>query len=153
MFSDFLLRSARTPPADLADEQICHRVMIVENCALLTFLMEEVMRSFGHRTAGTFSNAADAVGKMEQLRPDIVLSEVRLDDGRGGYRVAAEASRLHIPCLFVTALAPDEEEAGAISAGYLLKPFPTQDLRWAIRVVGGDHQPWRRLSPRVRFYN
>ncbi len=97
---------------------------------------------------GESSTAAQAVGLVQTVQPDIVLLDMRLPDGGG-----AETCRaIHAVCpgarvIMLTAFADDIVPAiVAGAAGYVLKTSDVSELLDAIRVVGSGKS---FLSPNV----
>ncbi|MEO6825782.1 MAG: response regulator transcription factor [Microbacteriaceae bacterium] len=88
---------------------------------------------------GEAADGAEAVGQVQQLRPDVVLMDIRMPvlDGIQATRALAEAgspSRV----LVLTTFDLDEYVYAAMSAGasgFLLKDAPREQLVAAIRVV------------------
>ena len=82
----------------------------------------------------TVDNGDDALVKVRELRPDVVLADVVMP-GKSGYEVCqgikADPELRHIPVLLLTGTfeAFDEERATRIgAAGHVAKPFEAQTL-------------------------
>jgi DNA-binding NarL/FixJ family response regulator len=93
--------------------------------------------------AGSAANGGEAVTRARELRPDVVVMDVRMPemDGIRATRLitgAAEAPRV----LVLTTFDEDEYVYGALRAGasgFLLKSMALDDILGAIRIVaGGD---------------
>jgi DNA-binding NarL/FixJ family response regulator len=88
---------------------------------------------------GESATAADAIRKTAELRPDIVLMDVRLENGSGVEAcrdIVASGSKARV--IFLTSFAEDESVLAAVLAGaqgYVLKDIDTASLLNAIRTV------------------
>lgn len=106
----------------------------------------------------TVGNGEQAISKLEEIQPDIVLADIFMP-GRNGYEVCEHIKRderfRHIPVmLLVGSFEPfDEAEARRVGADdYLTKPF--QSIRQLVSKVTsllgggrGDEAPTRDLNP------
>ena len=108
---------------------------------------------------GEASTAAEAVKAAENLRPDVVLMDIRLP-GEGGIAAAGQVT-LHVPTskvVMLTSFADDELVVRAIRAGavgYVLKQVGNEELLRAIRAAARgqallDPSTTARLLSRVR---
>lgn len=109
------------------------RVLVVEDEPLVAFDTEHFLTGEGFAIAATVDTLADAlrvIGADEEL--DLVLADINLADG-SGVDVARVAQERGLPVLFVTGSFP--EEARALAAGCLAKPYPQRDLLAAIGAI------------------
>lgn len=108
---------------------------------------------------GEASTAGDAVKAAENLRPDVVLMDIRLP-GEGGIEAAGQVTR-RVPnskVVMLTSFADDELVVRAIRAGavgYVLKQVGNEELLRAIRAASRgeallDPSTTARLLTRVR---
>lgn len=109
------------------------RVLIVEDEALLAFDTEHFLHESGFQIIATVDSVADALRVIgDEAEIDLVLADVNLADGNG-VSVAQAAQARSIPVLFVTGNCPNE--ARALAAGCLSKPYPQRDLLAAIAAI------------------
>ncbi|MBI4670332.1 MAG: response regulator transcription factor [Chloroflexi bacterium] len=111
------------------------------------------------QVVGEAETAADAVRAVEQLRPEIVLMDVRLP-GEGGIQATEEITRRfpETQVIMLTSFADDDLVIRAIAAGamgYVLKQVGTEELLRAIAAVRRgeallDSSSTARLLSRVR---
>lgn len=93
---------------------------------------------------GEASNAADAMERVPQTRPDVAVLDVRLGESageRGGIEVCREIRSAHpeVACVMLTSFTDDEALFASIlagAAGYVLKQIRGGELVSAIRRVG-----------------
>jgi len=108
---------------------------------------------------GEAATAAEAIQLTEQLRPDVILMDVRLPDQSG--IAACQKIRQRWPevqVLMLTSYTDEELVLDAINAGaagYILKQLDTSDLLKAVRAVSQgdavlDPAVTRKVMARVR---
>ncbi len=109
------------------------RLLVVEDEPLLAFDTEHFLSGEGFAVAATVDTVAEALRVLAaDSELDLVLADVRLADG-SGLEVARAAQGRGLPVLFVTGSFP--EEAKALAAGCLAKPYPQRDLLTAIDAI------------------
>lgn len=88
---------------------------------------------------GEAATAAEALGRVPALRPDVAVLDVRLPDGDGVSVCRDLRSELpDLACLMLTSFADDEALLDAVvagAAGYVLKQIRGSDLQRAVRAV------------------
>ena len=121
-----------------ADGRTSHRVLIAEDEALIRLDLAEMLREEGYDVVGEAGDGQEAVELAEQLRPDLVIMDVKMPR-RDGIDAAAEIAAKRIaPIVVLTAFSQRElvekaRDAGAMA--YLVKPFSISDLIPAIEVA------------------
>ena len=129
-----LMATHDTQPADAAPR----RVLIVEDEALIRLDLSEMLREEGYDVVGEAGDGQEAVDLAENLRPDLVIMDVKMPR-RDGISAAAEIAAKRIaPVVLLTAfsqrdLVEKARDAGAMA--YLVKPFSISDLMPAIEVA------------------
>jgi len=130
--NDFMTRSTD------ADGRTSHRVLIAEDEALIRLDLAEMLREEGYDVVGEAGDGQEAVELAEQLRPDLVIMDVKMPR-RDGIDAASEIAAKRIaPIVVLTAfsqrdLVEKARDAGAMA--YLVKPFSITDLIPAIEVA------------------
>ncbi|WP_157555801.1 response regulator [Herbidospora yilanensis] len=93
------------------------------------------------RVVGEAGSAGSAVTRIQALRPDVAILDVRLPDGNGVDVCREVRSALpELPCLMLTSYADDDALFQAVMAGasgYVLKQIHGSDLVGAVRAVAG----------------
>lgn len=113
-------------------------VVIAEDDALIRLDLREMLQEEGYRVVGEAGNGETAVALAEQLRPDLVMLDVRMPVMDG--ITAAErivGARLSA-VVMVTAYSQREQVQRARDAGamaYVVKPFTAADLVPAIEIA------------------
>jgi DNA-binding NarL/FixJ family response regulator len=104
----------------------------------------------GIRVVGEAGTAALALARIEVLRPDVAILDVRLPDGDGVSVCREIRSRMpQVACLMLTSFGDDEALFDAImagAAGYVLKQIRGTDLAGAVRTVASGQS---MLDPRA----
>jgi DNA-binding NarL/FixJ family response regulator len=104
----------------------------------------------GFRVVGEAADGHQAVALAAELRPDVVLMDLRMPGG-GGVEAITELTRRGLPCkvLVLTTYDTDTDTIPAIEAGatgYLLKDAPRDDLFEAVRAAAAGRTV---LSPAI----
>ncbi|WP_114558967.1 response regulator [Desertihabitans aurantiacus] len=129
------------------------RVVLVDDQELVRTGLRALAERDGDITVvGEADNGRSGLGLVRQLRPDVVLMDLRMPqlDGIAATRsITADPALADVRVVVLTTFDGDEEIAAAIeagAAGYLLKDIGPADLRAAIRTV---HAGEALLSPAV----
>jgi DNA-binding NarL/FixJ family response regulator len=118
------------------------RVVVVDDHALHRDGTRQILEAHPDiQVVGEAISGEIALALVNQLRPDVVLLDVRLP-GMNGIEVAAQLTRDHpdVRVLMVSAYDEDEYVRGALeagAAGYLSKTAPGKELVQAVRAVAG----------------
>lgn len=123
----------------LATEQPHAKVLIVEDEALLALDICDFLNEAGYEVVGLVATEQDATRMASELRPDLVIMDLKLKDGGDGFR-ASEAihGEQDIPILYITAYRNQEtlerldEQA---TSEILFKPFARDPLLEAVRAA------------------
>ena len=128
------------------------RVVIAEDEALIRLDLKEMLEEEGYVVAGEAADGETAVALTENLRPDLVILDVKmpvLDGISAAERIAAG----HLaPVVILTAFSQRElveraRDAGAMA--YLVKPFTKADLVPAIEIAASRFQEITALESEV----
>ena len=126
-----------------------HRVLIAEDEALIRLDLKEMLIDIGYDVVGEAADGQQAIDLADQLRPDLVILDVKmpgLDGISAAEQIVANASA---PVIMLTAFSQRELVERAADAGamaYLVKPFDRSDLVPAIEVAISRHQQLRALA-------
>jgi PAS domain S-box-containing protein len=112
------------------------RVLVVEDETIVAMDLAATLRRLGYTVAAVVASGEAAVEIAPEVKPDVVLMDVRLQGAMDGIEAARLIHERHdIPIVFLTAHADiDTVERSKSSApyGYLIKPFDDRDLPRAI---------------------
>ncbi|MBM4248146.1 MAG: PAS domain S-box protein [Euryarchaeota archaeon] len=125
------------------------RILVVEDEAIVARDIGSRVVALGYQVAGVAHTAADAVARAGELRPDLVLMDIRLGGRTDGIEAAcAIRERFDVPSVFLTAYADDETLRRARATepfGYLVKPFQDRELHATIEMALYRHRAERAL--------
>ena len=116
------------------------RVIIADDESIIRMDLREMLTNLGYLVVGEINDARSAVHAARELRPDVVIMDIKFEgedyDGIDAARVLTEEKIA--PVLLLTAYSQRElvvraREAGVV--GYLVKPFREADLVPAIEVA------------------
>ena len=130
--------------------EAAHRILIVEDQRLIAADIENTLKKLGYVVVGNVSSGEDAISKSDQLRPELVLMDVRLRGEMDGIQAAEIIrDRFNVPVVYLTAYADEETILRAKKTtpfGYLVKPFNERELRATIEIAFYTHQMERTLA-------
>jgi PAS domain S-box-containing protein len=131
-------------------------ILIVEDDRIVARDIQNRLTLLGYAVIGVTRSGEEAIQLATQLHPDLVLMDIRLEEGMDGVTAAQEIrNRLHLPVIYLTAYADEEtlERARVTEPlGYILKPFEERELRTAIEMALYKHKAERRLRESERRY-
>jgi len=119
------------------------RVVVAEDESLIRMDIVEILRDNGYDVVADVGDGEAAVEVATELRPDLVVMDVRMPK-LDGIEAAKRLSENHIaPVVLLTAFSQKElveqaSEAGALA--YVVKPFTQNDLLPAIEIALSRYQ-------------
>ena len=131
---------------------VSRRVLVAEDEALIRLDLAEMLAEEGYEVVGEAADGATAVRLAEELRPDLVVMDVKmpvLDGISAAERIVAQRIA---PVLILTAFSQRELVERARAAGamaYLVKPFVKADLMPAIEMALSRHEEISQLEQEV----
>lgn len=114
------------------------RILVVEDESIIRIDIVESLRGFGYDVVGEAADGEAAVAMATELRPDLVVMDVKMPKMDG----ISAAEKLHqsriAPVLLLTAFSQKElveraSEAGVVA--YIVKPFTPADLLPAVEIA------------------
>jgi response regulator NasT len=128
------------------------RVLIAEDEALIRLDLREMLEEEGFDVVGEVADGASAVRGARELRPDLVVLDVKMPV-MDGIQAAEEIARERLSAILIlTAFSQRELVERARRAGamaYLVKPFQKHDLLPAIEIAIGRHRELSGLAATV----
>ena len=128
------------------------RVIVAEDESLIRMDIVEILTDNGFDVVGEAGDGEAAVQLATELRPDLVVMDVKMPK-LDGISAAERLSKNHIaPVVLLTAFSQKElveraSEAGALA--YVVKPFTPNDLLPAIEIALARHQQIIALESEV----
>ena len=118
------------------------KVLIADDERLICRLVQILAdwEALGMEVAGTAENGLEALEKIRQLEPDILITDIRMP-GLGGLELIeqAKALRPELEVIIISGYAHFEYAQSAIKFGvgnYLLKPIKKEELMGTLRTLG-----------------
>jgi two-component system, response regulator PdtaR len=107
------------------------RVLVAEDEALIRLDLKEMLEEEGYAVVGEAGDGEEAIRLAEELRPDLVILDVKMPRVDGIAAARQIAGQRIAPVVILTAFSQRElveraREAGAMA--YLVKPFQKKDL-------------------------
>src|SRR4051794_13431894 len=103
------------------------RILVVDDDSLLRMDLCEVLQRLGYIIAGEAGDAMSAVHMTRNLRPDLVIMDIRMPGDMDGIDAAVTLANEGIaPVLLLTAFSDEaliKRATEAAVVGYVLKPF------------------------------
>jgi len=128
------------------------RVLIAEDEALIRLDLREMLEEEGFDVVGEAADGEQAVALAKDLKPDLVICDVKMPK-MDGIAAAAQITEARIaPVVMLTAFSQRDlieraRDAGAMA--YLVKPFQKRDLLPAIEMATSRFAEIRALESEV----
>lgn len=128
------------------------RVIIADDEAIIRMDLREMLTNLGYLVVGEVGDGTSAVNLARELRPDIVIMDIRMPDMDGIDAARLLTQERIAPALLLTAYSQSElveraKEAGVV--GYIVKPVRESDLAPAIEVAMARFNELRALEREV----
>lgn len=128
------------------------RVVIADDEAIIRMDLREMLTNLGYLVVGEVADGTSAINLARELRPDIVIMDIRMPDLDGIDAARILTQERIAPVLLLTAYSQSElveraKEAGVV--GYIVKPVRESDLSPAIEVALARFNELRALEREV----
>ncbi len=128
------------------------RVLIAEDEALIRLDLREMLIEEGYDVCGEAADGEAAVRLAEELRPDLVMMDIKMPIMDGIAAAEKIAAARIAPVVILTAFSQRDLVDRARAAGamaYLVKPFQKSDLVPAIEIALSRHAEIEALEAEV----
>ena len=120
------------------------RILIVEDEGLVAEEIRSRLSKMGYVPVGVAHTGGDAVSRSEELHPDLVLMDIRLNGDMDGIEAAEHIqAKLGIPVLYLTAYTDEDTIQRAkltYPFGYIIKPIEERELHVTIEIALYRHR-------------
>ncbi|MCR4405638.1 MAG: response regulator [Anaerolineae bacterium] len=128
------------------------RVIIADDESLIRKDLREMLTNLDYLVVGEVGDGRSAVNLARELRPDVVIMDIKMPDMDGIEAAAILTEERIAPVVLLTAYSQRElveraKEAGV--TGYIVKPFHEGDLAPAIEVALARFNEFRALEKEV----
>jgi response regulator NasT len=132
--------------------QVRRRVLIAEDEALIRLDLREMLVEEGYDVVGEAGDGETALRLTEQLRPDLVILDIKMPIMDGLTAAESIAAARLAPVVILTAFSQRDLVERARAAGamaYLVKPFQKSDLVPAIEIAASRFAEMTALESEV----
>jgi len=128
------------------------RVIIADDESVIRMDLREMLTNLGYLVIGEVGDGRSAVNLARELRPDVVIMDIKMPDMDGIDAAKVLTEERISPVLLLTAYSQKElieraKDAGVV--GYIVKPFRESDLAPAIEVAVTRFAEFRALEKEV----
>jgi CheY-like chemotaxis protein len=119
-------------------------IMLVEDELITALDIQRMLEKVGYQVSATISSGEEAVLKVKEIKPDLIIMDIFLSDDMDGIEASSIIARqLDIPVIFLTANADSTTIKRADQTkhyGYLIKPIKQNDLDSIISTALQRHE-------------
>lgn len=132
------------------------RVIIADDESVIRADLREMLTNLNYLVVGEVGDGRSAVNLARELKPDVVIMDIKMPDMDGIEAAKAMTQEKIAPVLLLTAYAQRDlvdraKEAGVV--GYLVKPFREQEIVPAIEIALARFGEFRELEKEVGDLN
>jgi two-component system, response regulator PdtaR len=129
------------------------RIIIAEDDSVIRMDLKEELQRQGYLVVGDAGDGQSAVNLTRELRPDLVVMDIRMPEMDGISAAEILTREKLAPVVLLTAFSDQELIERARNAGvvhYVTKPWRASDLRPAIEIALSRFQEFRSMETKVR---
>lgn len=118
------------------------RVVVAEDEAIIRLDIVETLKESGFDVVGQAGDGAEAVRLALELKPDLVLMDIKMP-GTDGLQAAEVLAEHNLPVVLLTAFSSPDLVERASAAGvfsYVVKPFNPSNLIPSLRIALSLHE-------------
>jgi response regulator NasT len=124
-------------------------VIIADDESIIRMDLREMLSGLGYLVVGEAGDGISAVNLARELRPDLVIMDIKMPDLDGIAAAKILSEERISPVLLLTAFSQTELVEGAKEAGvvgYIVKPFRESELVPAVEVALARFREFRALE-------
>jgi AmiR/NasT family two-component response regulator len=128
------------------------RVIIADDESLIRMDLREMLTNLGYLVVGEVADGRSAVNQARELRPDIVIMDIKMPDMDGIEAAKILTEERISPVVLLSAYSQRDLVDRAREAGvtaYLVKPYREEDLTPAIEVALSRFHEFQELQKQV----
>ena len=102
------------------------RIIVADDEAVIRMGLKAMLHTLGHKVIATARNGRDAIEKVKQFEPDMLLLDIKMPDMDGITAAQKLANEYPLPIVMLTAYSQKalvEKAVDAYVMGYLVKPI------------------------------
>lgn len=128
------------------------RIIIAEDNAKTRVFLKNQLELLGYTVIAAVSNGKEAVKLVSELKPNLVIMDIKMPEMDGLTAAAMITSNGPMPIILITGLSSEETASKAIEAGvfaYLVKPVTKKQLEPAISLALARYNEFKSLKVEV----
>ncbi len=115
------------------------KILVVEDEKITGMDIQSTLENMGYNVIGVASTGEEAIEKISNLAPDLILMDIVLKGTMTGLDVAEYVMNNHnIPVVYLTAHADDltmRKAKTTVPYGYIIKPYEKQELQMTVEMA------------------
>jgi two-component system, response regulator PdtaR len=128
------------------------RIIVADDEALIRMDLREMLTNLGYLVVGEVADGRSAVNQARELRPDVVVMDIKMPDMDGIEAAKVLTEERIAPTVLLSAYGQRElveraREAGVVA--YLVKPYREEELAPAIEVALARFREFQTLQKQV----
>ncbi len=128
------------------------RVIVADDESLIRMDLREMLTNLGYLVVGEVADGRSAVNQARELRPDVVIMDIKMPDMDGIEAARVLTEERIAPVVLLSAYSQRElvqraREAGVVA--YLVKPYREEELTPAIEVALARFAEFKDLQKQV----
>jgi len=138
--------------ASQLQEKTASRILIAEDNAKTRLFLKNQLELLGFNVVAAVPNGAEAVKLVPELKPDLVIMDIKMPKMDGIEAAKEISSKGLMPIILITGMSSDEFATQAIEAGvfaYLVKPITKKQLEPAIKIALARYDQFKSLKTEV----
>jgi response regulator NasT len=131
------------------------RVVVADDTATMQHFYETLLPKLGHEVVAVAATGAELVEKCDQLKPDLVITDIKMPDMDGLEAAAKIYEKQPVPIIVVSSYHEDEliqRAAAEHVLAYLLKPLDVNTLAAQISIVMRRFEEFTILRMEANHY-
>ncbi len=128
------------------------RIIVADDESLIRMDLREMLTNLGYLVVGEVQDGRSAVNQARELRPDIVIMDIKMPDMDGIEAAKILTEERIAPVVLLSAYSQRDLVDRAREAGvtaYLVKPYREEDLTPAIEVALARFREFQELQKQV----
>jgi response regulator NasT len=128
------------------------RVIIADDEALIRMDLREMLTNLGYLVVGEVADGRSAVNQSRELRPDVVVMDIKMPDMDGIEAAKVLTEERIAPAVLLSAYSQRDLVERARDAGvvaYLVKPYREEELAPAIEVALARFREFQTVQKQV----
>ncbi len=136
---------------------ISPQIMVVEDECVVAQDIKYTLKSLGYEIPAIAVSGEEAIAKINEFTPDLVLMDIRLKGAMDGISITEKINEDYdIPVVYLTAYADKktlDRAKKTMPYGYIIKPFEKKDLKTVIEIALYRHKREKELQNRGKLAN